>query len=448
MDTRETIKRSSIKNIKRIKQESDPIIGFESRNIYKIISENSNIVALGLRRIGKTELLKQFVKEYLGIKENIVILPNHEPEVIEAEEFISEKLSDFSSKNIDDDFSFMEKKEKEILFLKLDSTEFIVLSQEEKRILPLTIKNYIIDNEIKLILLDEIQILDNWTYLIKDIVDELGEEVRIIVTGSNSRDLLESTEMGVGRFEPRIFGVLSYLEMNAINANNELSIYIDYSHFPHYDIEQYDEEVSLAVIEKAFSSTKSQKQTLYKVLASIVKMTGSETSKTNVSKIANVNKTHIESYISALKSTQLIFEVTNINAKGTNSKYYPLIPGMNRLFTGIGFEESSDSKKGFLFEQFVIIQILSNMSKLSERININYYRDSKTGNEIDFIINKIAVEVKYSKNIKNMHKYISIVKQQKFSKMIFVYLGKTKKDVIDGINIEYINWKEIGEYGF
>ena len=270
-------------------------------------------------------------------------------------------------------------------------------------------------------------------------MDELGNNVRVIVTGSNSRELLESTEMGVGRFEPRIFGVLSYSEMKAINSNRELSVYMDYCHFPHYNIDKYDDEVSLAVVEKAFSSTKSQKQTLYKVLYSLVNMTGSETSKTNVSKIANVNKTHIESYISALKSTQLIFEVTNINKKGTNSKYYPLIPGMNRLFTGISFEESDDSKKGFLFEQFVIIQILSNMSRLSERININYYRDSKTGNEIDFIINKIAIEVKYSRNVKNVYKYISIVKKQKFSKMVFVYLGKTKKEIIDGVQVEYLN---------
>ncbi|MCK5867164.1 MAG: ATP-binding protein [Mycoplasmataceae bacterium] len=448
MSTRETIRRSSIKNINRIKGEENAVVGFASRNIYKIISENSNIVALGLRRIGKTELLKQFVKEYLDILRVGNKLPTFDSMDVADFYTTKEKISDFSSKSIDIDFRNTRTKEKEILFLKLDSTEFTVLSTDEKRRLPLTIKEYIVDNNIKLVLLDEIQVLDNWTYLIKDIVDELGSDVRVIVTGSNSKDLLESTEMGVGRFEPRIFGVLSYSEMKAINTNRDLSVYMDYSHFPHYDIEKYDDEVSLAVIEKAFSSTKSQKQTLYKVLASLVNMTGSETSKTNVSKIANVNKTHIESYISALKSTQLIFEVTNINIKGTNSKYYPLIPGMNRLFTGISFEESNDSKKGFLFEQFVIIQILSNLSRLSERMDIHYYRDNKTGNEIDFIINKIAVEVKHSKSIKNIHKYISIVKKQKFSKMVFVYLGETKKEIIDGVQVKYINWQELGDYEF
>ena len=161
MDTRETIKRSSIKNINRIKEEKIPVVGFKSRNIYKIISEDSNIVALGLRRIGKTELLKQYVKEYLNILEIKEPFSTCEIMGVNKTSPITEILSDFSSKNIEIDLESTRSKESEILFLKLDSTEFTVLSVDEKRRLPLTIKEYIIDNHIKLVLLDEIQVLDN-----------------------------------------------------------------------------------------------------------------------------------------------------------------------------------------------------------------------------------------------------------------------------------------------
>jgi len=149
-------------------------------------------------------------------------------------------------------------------------------------------------------------------------------------------------------------------------------------------------------------------------------------------------------YISSLEKSQLVFKLTNFNHKNTNFKLVTLIPSLYRLFFGLEFNKLDNSQKGHLFENFVIVEILSKLTLFSSRVDVSYYR--KDNEEIDLILKDIAIEIKYSKtiNINEIRSYIDITKKIDYSKLMIIYCGKTKEvEEINGVKIKLLNWRDI-----
>ena len=448
MDLKKKLISLSKQNIERclnIKEEE--LFGFEKRKIWELTNSKKNVVVIGLRRIGKTTLLNYLVRNRFKNKFNV---PNsNEKETNLQETFKDESIKKPISIKKSDPTLLSKENHEGVLYIKLDTTELLYFESEEIKKIAIAIKELIKERKINLLLIDEIQVLDKWNYFIKDLVDTYDKEIQIYATGSNTNDLIPSSEHGIGRFEIRFFGVLSFEEAKIVKENENLEAYIDFNHLPKYNKFQYDDEVPQLIIEKALNSGKSNAKTLFKVLGGIIKNIGSEISLTKLAGESGVNKTHIRDYINNLDYSQLIFKIENVK-KNQNIKIYSLVPSMYRLFTRRNFLDLDDSEKGHIFEQFVLIQILAQKTKLAQRIDIGFYRQ-KIGDqtyEIDFVINNKLIEVKYSKRINKIERYIQIAKKEKNEKLYFIYRGETNLQIKNGIEIQFINWKDISKYEF
>ena len=443
MDLEKKILLSSKKNIERVLNQNLKIDDFKSREIWKLAKLKNNFIIIGLRRIGKTEFLNQIVKNRFKNKIEVPIKneKKHLKESFEDEKIDKLKLS----KKLDPTLSKRDINSG-ILYVKLDAVELFNLENK----IPILIKNLIKKEKFDLLLIDEIQFLDNWNYFIKDIVDEFGNQIQIFATGSNSNLLFNSSEHGVGRFNTRYFGVLSFEESKKVKNNNNLETYIDFNHFPGYDSIKYKDEMWQFVIEKAFVDCDSRRDTLFKVLLQIIKNVGCVTNLRTISKKSDVSNTYINNYIDNLINAQLIFKVKNISKSNQNIKLYPLIPGLYNLLEGENFSSLEKNKQGNIFEQFILIQILSKKTKLIERIMIEFYREKIDDKfyEIDFIINKKLIEVKYSNSIDHLDKYIKIAIKLRKKELYFIYCGETKTQNKNGIKMQFINWREINKYEF
>ncbi len=442
---KEKIIKISNKNIKKVLDENKKdITGFHKREISKLINSNKNNVVIGLRRIGKTQLLKEIIKSLYNSNE---LLPQENKEDERDEEIdisIDNKsigVSDFRTSDI----TLIQNK---ILYLKLDSIDFEVLTMKEKNDFLINLRDLVVNGEYLLLLLDEVQAIPHWAKLLKDIIDENSKmkPLRFIATGSNSNELIEKNEHGIDRWSNLIFGIPSFDEMEVItNKDLSLSSYIDWEHFPSFSKDEYDELVYDFVIEKAFASTKHNKATLLKVLKSTVKHIGQEVNPNKISSDSGINKTHMKDYIFNLERAQLVFKLNNFHDANSNFKLISLIPSLFRLFIGSKFEKLSNEEKGHLFENFVIIQILNKLTLFSSRVDLSYYRN-KEGEEIDLVLKNFAIEIKYKKdiNINDLRKYASIAKKISLSTLIIIYCGKTQTErTIDGIKVKVLNWKDI-----
>ena len=440
-----SLSRQNIERCLNIKEEE--LFGFEKRKIWELTNSKKNVVVIGLRRIGKTTLLDYLVRNRFESKFNV---PNSNEEETNLNQiFKDENIKKPISIKKSDPTILSKENDEGLLYIKLDTTELLSFEFDEIKKIPVAIKELIRERKINLLLIDEIQVLDKWNYFIKDLVDTYDKEIQIYATGSNSNALITSSEHGIGRFEIRFFGVLPFEEAKIVKKNENLGAYIDFEHLPKYNELQYDDEVPQLIIEKALNNGKSNAETLFKVLKGIIKSIGFEISLTRLARNSGVNKTYIRDYIDDLTHSQLIFKIENVK-KDQNVKIYSLVPSMYRLFTRKKFVDLYDSEKGHIFEQFVLIQILAQKTKLAQRIGIGFYRQ-KIGDqtyEIDFVINNKLIEVKYSKRINEIEKYIQIAKELKSKELYFVYRGKTNFQNNNGIKIQFINWKEISKYEF
>ena len=441
---KEEIINLSNKNIRNVLDDKGiDLKGFNDREISKLINSDKSYVVIGLRRIGKTKLLEEAIRSFFKSSRDVLSTHQENEKVKETKTNINEKsveISNFKTSSI----SLLQKK---ILYFKFDSIEFQVLSEKEKNDFLINLKDLIVYEEYSLLLLDEIQATPYWPILLKDIFDANRERksLRFIATGSNSNQLIEKNEHGIGRWSNMIFGIPTFKEMKSITANNlSLSTYIDWQHFPAFSKQEYDGVVYEAVIEKSFASTKHNQTTLLKVLKSIVKHIGSEVNPNRISKNSGINKTHMNDYISSLEKSQLVFKLTNFHLANTNFKLVTLIPSLYRLFFGLEFNELSNDQKGHLFENFIIIEILSKLTLFSSRVDVSYYR--KDNKEIDLILKDTAIEIKYSEtiDINDIRKYVEVTKIIDYSKLIIIYCGKTRDiEEIDGVKIKLLNRKDI-----
>ena len=409
----------SKQNIERILNQNKEVKGFKNREIWKLAESKNNFIIMGLRKIGKTEFLHQIVKN--RIKDSTK----------NQKKYFDENFKDDKSK---------------ILYLNLHDVQLLFFKKE----IPLLIKTLIRKRKFELLLIDEIQVLDHWNYFVKDIVDTFQRQIQIYATSSNSNLLFNSGETGVGRFDARYFSVLSFEESKKINNKNNLESYIDFNHFPEYDLAKYKDEVLNSVIEKAFIDCNSRRDTLLKVLFQIVKNVGCATNLKTISKKSRVNNTHIKTYIDNLINSQLVFKIQNISKSNQNIKLYSLIPGLYNLFEGKNFSSLNKDEKENIFEQSIFIQILSKKTKLFERIMIEFYREKIDDKfyEINFIINNKLIEVKYSNKIDNLNDYIKIAVKLRKKELYFIYCGETKTQNQNEVKIQFINWKEINKHGF
>lgn len=302
----------------------------------------------------------------------------------------------------------------------------------------------------RILVIDEIQKIDNWSEVVKKEWDRDTREKRnlkVLLLGS-SRLLLQQglTESLAGRFELIRMGHWSYSEMKEAFGWT-LDQYIYYGGYPgtaplvsnEVRWKRYvkDSLVEAALSNDVLATTNVYKPVLLKrlfelgcsysgELLSLTKMMGQLQDKGNVTTLAN--------YIQVLDECHLLAGLQKYS--GDNARRYASVPkyqvynnALMNVYTTSSFEEERlDLKKwGRLVESAVGAHLLNYADRLDYKV---YYWREKN-NEVDFIIernHKIwAIEIKSGK--RGMHKGLGLFREAFHPYRAFV-VGT------DGISVE------------
>lgn len=375
---------------------------FKHRNIASI--DRKNIVVIGMRRLGKTEYLKYRYFHYQN-KDKVV--------------FINLDSALLSGINFKD-------------------TESKSLNRFKDDLI-----HHIKDNKIEMLLIDEIQVLTNWSRFLKGLLDDFPNLI-VAATGSDARELNNSSERGGGRYGLFNIGPISFnefLKMNNI-ASSDDKMKALYEHLDNYSLPARtnltDSELFDIIYEKQINTSNFQKNTVITFLRAISMNPGSGLSMNTLSKIIKQESDfspdyrQVEKIVRFLIESELIYELAGSSSltkitKKNISKLYPADWNLYKLFSsGLNYKslnETNNPRKGFVFENYVISNIFSCSMTSLERFNIFYGNDE---HECDIVINEVRYEIK-SYDVLNDLKLRDVITKSKVGKSIIIHTGETKE---------------------
>lgn len=317
----------------------------------------------------------------------------------------------------------------------LDNEIFLKLNQSPKRI-----REELKPNK-KIIIIDEIQKLP----VLLDEVHLIIEEYRInfLLTGSSARKLRRGgVNLLGGRALMKSFHPFSYSELKekfdllrAINHGLIPSIYLSDS--PDEALASYigtylKEEIAQEALTRnipAFS----------RFLEVAALCNGKLINYTNISNDAQVPRTTVQEYFQILKDTLIAYEVTPWKKSKkrkpiSTSKLYFFDVGICKYLQNRIKIKTGSPEFGEMFEHYIFHE-LKTYADYNNKGEVCYWR-SRSGFEVDFILNDIAIGVKGSKNITNhdLRGLLALREEEKIKKYIIVCLEKEER-TIDKIKI-------------
>ncbi|NOX71544.1 MAG: ATP-binding protein [Candidatus Micrarchaeota archaeon] len=328
--------------------------------VNELISEMKNDsvkVITGLRRVGKTTIIKQTISNLL--------------ETIDP---------------------------KTILFLSMEHPAF-----DNATILEI-VRNFrkinSLERKIRIYLfLDEIQYKQDFQREIKILHD--NENAKIILSGSNSLILADKRAYLTGRSKRMLIEPLDFeefLEFRGLKAKKAeeyllerwFDDYLKTGGMPEFVLSGDEERlISLVddIIYKDIAARRGVRNVakLRELFILLCERVGKRMSYNKLARILGVKVDTVIDYVSYFRETYLIYTVGRC-ARSLNErvkspkKIYIADSGIRNIFTGL-------RDKGALFENLVFLLLKEN--------NPCYYYEN--GKEIDFIVNKTAIECKYSK---------------------------------------------------
>jgi len=325
--------------------------------IFQFIKRKEIIVLKGIRRSGKSTIIKQIIKKLLknGVNKKQILYIN---------------LEDYG---FADDLNIG-------LFDKIFD-EYRKYSKNRK-------KTYIF--------IDEAQKITSWEKWVRTKYD-LGEDIKFIVTGSSASLLSkELSTLLTGRNISFTIMPLSFKEYQFFTNKEDLEEYMLYGGFPEvvlensvekksYLLQQYFEDIIHKDIIDRYN-VRNTKQ-IHNLARYLVSTSGSKVSINKLSKIFGIAKDTLAAYINYMVDAFLLSEVSyfsfSVKIKYEVSKlpkYYSLDNGLINI-TSTKYSKNQGQK----FENSVFI-------KLYEKYNeISYW--GELSSEVDFIINKTAINV-------------------------------------------------------
>jgi uncharacterized protein len=408
------------------------------RNKLKIISSNLNLkqilVITGIRRSGKSTLLKEILNELINIRK-------------------------ISSKNI--------------LYLNLESPYFEKYKNDPKY-LDIIYKEFIELNNLSLkskkyILLDEIQFFKNWQVFVKSRYE--SENIKFIITGSNSWLLSqEFSTLLSGRalsFEIFPFDFKEYLLYKKIlftnNKNlikNKLKIikkfnyYLFEGGFPEVVINKnklvnkeilanYYKNILFLDVVPRFNIKDTDN--LEKLANYLMTNVTSSYSYNKLSKYLKFSDKTIKEYITSLQKTYLLFELNRFDYSFKKQINYAkkLYVIDNGILNSISFKFSKDYGK--LYENLVFVELNRRFEKI-------YYYVTKNNYEIDFLVfekNKVKQLIQVCYDLTNINTYeretrslVEASKELKCNDLLILTNNVEKQEIIKNKKIYFVPlWK-------
>ncbi|MFA5102744.1 MAG: ATP-binding protein [Candidatus Thermoplasmatota archaeon] len=396
------------------------------KELLKFMTHKQILAIVGLRRVGKTIIMKQLIQK-LKAKENNIC-------------YISFDDIDFQTYTIAEDlinyfFEFSDKNNRRYLFL------------------------------------DEIQKLPNWPDLLKTIYD-LEENIKIIVSGSSRLDLQQYKETLAGRILTFYLPVLTFTEFlryhtmpHTLTSKNIIheydvifaekkerykelfEIYLIKGAFPellNVDIQEKEfikKYIKESIIEKAIVDiariTKEDEKIIYELFRLLSNSTARLFEITNLANILTVNRNRISRCISLLEQAFLLKITYNFTASvakqvRANKKQYAAHSCIVITLLDYPFEVVSTELAGHLIEGIIVNAV----------DHAAFWRTPQK-DEVDIVVKGkkiLPIEVKYQTQIASDDVKTILKFSKKFRCTNGIVVTKTmlESKTIDGINILFI----------
>jgi len=325
------------------------------QKIYSYLERKEVIVLKGIRRSGKSTIIKQLISELI---EN----------------------------NID---------KTQILYINLDDYNFanslsIPLFEEVLS----AYKEYSGNKRKTYFFIDEVQKIEGWERWVRTKYD-LEENIKFIVSGSSASLLSkELSALLTGRNLSFIIMPLSFMEFTNFKNDGSLEEYMQFGGFPEVVLEK-SEEKKLFILNQYFEDIihkdivdrydiRNAKQ-LVELARYLVGSTGSKVSLNKLSKVFGLSKDTLALYVSYMIDAYLLFEVTYFSYSAKIKHDVTKLPKIYALDNGlVNVVNIRYSKnKGQMFENTVLLRLLEQFSEIS------YWSELKS--EVDFVVSKLAI---------------------------------------------------------
>ncbi|MGL4951664.1 MAG: ATP-binding protein, partial [Mycoplasma sp.] len=311
----------------------------------------------------------------------------------------------------------------------------------------------------KLIMLDEIQCLDNWSDLLQSAID-MNNKAKFIVSGSNYQALFK--EVMVNRIKTFFIQPLSFIDFKNIWNNDSIEEYLKYGSFPKSDEDVslpifYDELIEQNIIDKIIVDDFQNKidgskfKTITKKINNFV---GNEMNLSNFESEVKISRQTIAEYIPKMINSRLVHTVRKFNDSNIKNKYKIYYEDKSMLYYFNDFNNLNNNLVGSLIENTIFNYLsFKYNNRYSLKNSIEYFRDNKD-REIDFVIfdQKLLVECKYCNEIdlnevtQNMNEYIP-TDFKDFKKILVVKNEVLGNDFVNGWNIVSLENILRGNYG-
>jgi len=325
--------------------------------IFPYFERKEVIVLKGIRRSGKSTIIKQLIKQLIKNKVN----------------------------------------KKQILYLNLEDYGFADnLNIKLFDIILKEYKEYTKNKKRIYFFIDEIQKISSWEKWVRTKYD-LNENIKFIVTGSSASLLSkELSTLLTGRNLSFTIMPLSFNELTSFTKNPNLNNYMKYGGFPEvvlekseekkaYLLQQYFEDIIHKDIIDRYN-IRNTKQ-IIDLARYLVSTSGSKVSVNKLSKTFGISKDTLQTYINYMMDAYLLFEVTYFSFSAKVKHDVTKLPKLYCLDNGfINIVNIKYSKNlGQMFENTVFIKMFENYKEIS------YWGELTS--EVDFIAEKTAINV-------------------------------------------------------
>ncbi|MFT4311710.1 MAG: ATP-binding protein [Candidatus Woesearchaeota archaeon] len=375
------------------------------QEIQEYLPRKEIIVLKGVRRCGKSTLMKQLMKRL--IKQNVA--------------------------------------KEQLLYINLESYELRNSHSLElfEKILEIY-KQHINSNKKIYFFIDEIQVISQWERFLRTVYDR-NEEIKFIVSGSNASLLSkELSTLLTGRNITLEIKPLSFEEYKYFTLKPQLEEFQLFGGFPEVVLEQspklkkvlleqYFEDILVKdVIQRHNIKNGENVKNLAKYL---IENSGSRFSFHSLAKALKIDKESVENYINAMKDAYLFIQVKHFSYsykrrfdKNIQPKYYISDNGFFQIIN------TTKQNKGMKFENLVAIRL----SQTNEEI---MYWLKNT--EVDFIAKDFAINVTIdTTNIKE-REFQGLLDFKKKHKEFNLLLVTPEKNYDKHDSIKFVSYEEL-----
>lgn len=327
------------------------------KKIFPYFERREVIVLKGIRRSGKSTIVKQLMLEMIkkGVSKKQILYLNLE------------------------DYSFAGNLQLSLFDEVLEA--YLKYSKNKKRIY---------------FFIDEIQKIPSWEKWIRTKYD-LNENIKFVIAGSSASLLSkELSTLLTGRNLLFTVMPLSFNEFVYFTKKGKLEEYIKYGGFPEVILEK-SEERKIYLLQQYFEDIihkdiidrykiRNTKQVM-NLARYLVSASGSKVSVNKLSKVFGISKDTISTYINYMVDAYILFEVSYFSYSAKIKHDITKLPKLYCLDNGFVNVVSMkySSNLGKMFENSVLI-------KLAEKHNeISYW--GGTDSEVDFIVDRTAINV-------------------------------------------------------